>query len=242
MPNKSLLSTQQARFYDLTEQFSALEPAIQNSPEKTALSLLHGMIQVLSGQIQRAGSDGPAPEGSLEAIAALYKSAPPMERPAESTPLPVGTPAPDFELPDASARLVRLSDYRTRPVVLAFYPLDWSPGCSQQLDLYQQDLGEFEARGAKLLAISVDSLYSHGAWAAVRGITFPLLADFHPKGDVARRYQVFRESDGFAERALYVLDGGGVIRYAQVSPFVHHIPDIYELFAALDSLTETQSV
>ena len=88
---------------------------------------------------------------------------------------------------------MRLEDLRGRPVVIVFYPLDWSPGCSQQLDLYQQELDEFRARGAELVAISVDSLYSHGAWAAVRGITFPLLADFHPKGEVARAYSVWRE-------------------------------------------------
>ena len=120
--------------------------------------------------------------------------------------------------------------------MLVFYPLDWSPGCSQQLDLYQHELQEFERRGANVAAISVDSIYSHGAWAAVRGISFPLLADFNPKGEVARRYHVFRDDDGFSERALYVVDRDGVIRYSHVSPAVHHIPDIYELFKALDSL------
>jgi len=82
----------------------------------------------------------------------------------------------------------------------------------------------------------VDSLYSHGAWAFVRGLTFPLLSDFHPKGEVARRYRVWREADGFSERAFYVVDGEGVIRYAHVSPYLHHIPPIEELFQALDAL------
>jgi peroxiredoxin len=86
------------------------------------------------------------------------------------------------------------------------------------------------------VAISVDSLYSHGAWAAVRGITFPLLADFHPKGEVARAYSVWREPDGFSERALYVIDADGTIAYSQVTPYVHHVPDIYELFGALDQV------
>ena len=130
---------------------------------------------------------------------------------------------------------MRLSDFRGRPVVLVFYPLDWSPGCSQQLDLYEQELEEFRSRGAQVLAVSVDSIYSHGAWAAVRGISFPLLADFQPKGEVARRYGVWREQDGFSERALYVVDPAGWIAYAHVSPYLHHIPDIYELLEALDA-------
>src|SRR2546427_804109 len=109
-----------------------------------------------------------------------------------------------------------------------------SPGCSQQLDLYQHDLAEFTQRGAILLGISVDSIYSHGAWAAVRGITFPLLADFHPKGAVAQSYRVYRDRDGFSERALYVVDADGVIRYSHVSPFLNHVPDIRELLGALD--------
>jgi len=92
-----------------------------------------------------------------------------MEAPAINEPLPVGTPASPFALRDPSGELVRLEDLRGRPVVIVFNSLDWSPGCSQQLDLYQQELDEFRARGAKLVAISVDSLYSHGAWAAVRG-------------------------------------------------------------------------
>jgi len=99
---------------------------------------------------------------------------------------------------------------------------------------YQQELDEFTARGAQLLALSVDSVYSHGAWAAVRGITFPLLADFAPKGEVARRYGVWREHDGFSERALYVVDPDGRIAYGHVSPYLHHIPDIYELLDAVD--------
>ena len=108
---------------------------------------------------------------------------------------------------------------------------------SEELELYQNEIDEFDRRGAKLVGISVDSVYSHGAWAAVRGISFPLLADFNPKGDVARRYGVYRDADGFSERALYVIDADGVIRYSHVSPELHHVPDIYQLFRALDDLT-----
>jgi peroxiredoxin len=123
-------------------------------------------------------------------------------------------------------------------VVLAFYPLDWSPACSDQLSLYQSELREFERMNTQLIAVSVDSIYSHGAWAAVRGITFPLLSDFNPKGEAARRYKVFRDSDGFAERALYLIDANGNIRYKTISPELDHIPDIYELFEHLQAIQE----
>src|SRR4051794_3464019 len=93
-----------------------------------------------------------------------------------------------------------------------------SPGCSQQLDLYQHELEEFTRRGVGVVGISVDSVYSHGAWAAVRGIGFPLLADFDPKGEVARKYCVYREELGFTNRALYVIDGEGVIGVSSWSP------------------------
>lgn len=88
----------------------------------------------------------------------------------------------------------------------------------------------------------MDSIYCHGAWAAVRGITFPLLADFAPRGEVARRYGVWREEDGFSERALYVVDADGVIRWTHVSDELHHLPDIYELLESLDRIRDTQEV
>lgn len=222
------------RLHALEERFAALEAELQASPEKEAISLLHGMLQELWRRVE---APAPAPGGlGLEDIRNLYTRAPKMEGPAMTTPLPEGTMAPDFALPDANGQLVRLSELRGQPVVLVFYPLDWSPGCSQQLDLYQSELAEFERRGARLLGISVDSIYSHGAWAAVRGLGFPLLSDFHPKGQVARQYRVYRETDGFSDRALYVVDPQGYIRYARVSPYLHHVPPIEELFAALDAL------
>src|SRR5438105_9661189 len=147
-----------------------------------------------------------------------------MDGEAVSEPLAVGSRAPDVTLRDPNNDPISLNQYRGSPVVLVFYPLDWSPTCSDQLSLYQSELSQFEAFGARLVGISVDSIYSHGAWAAVRGITFPLLADFEPKGEVARRYNVYRAGDGFSERALYVVDAEGVIRYAQVSPRLHHVP------------------
>ena len=225
------------RLHELEQSFAALEPQIPESPEKQAFSVLHGMVQELWRSLRMNGAPDLGSGLTINDIANMYKQAPKMDGVAQNAPLPVGTPAPDFALPDPNGHLVRLSDYCGRPVVLIFYPLDWSPTCSDQLSLYQSELAEFEQRGAQLLAISVDSLYSHGAWAAVRGLSFPLLADFQPKGAVAKQYQVYREQEGFSERALYVIDGEGIIRYAHVSPQLHHVPDIYELFAALDEVT-----
>ena len=224
------------RLHELEQTFAALESQIHESPEKQAFSLLHGMVQELWRGMQTNGAPTLGGGLTIDDIANMYKQVPKMDGVAQNAPLPLGTPAPDFALPDPNGQLVRLSDYRGKPVVLVFYPLDWSPTCSDQLSLYQSELAEFEQRGAQLLAISVDSLYSHGAWAAVRGLGFPLLADFQPKGAVAKQYQVYREAEGFSERALYVIDGEGIIRYAHVSPQLHHVPDIYELFATLDEV------
>jgi len=159
-----------------------------------------------------------------------------MEGRAQNTPLKAGTKAPDFELKDAKGKTVRLSDFSGSPVLLVFYPLDWSPGCSQQLDLYQSEITEFEKRNVRIIALSIDSIYSHGAWAAVRNITFPLLSDFSPRGEVARNYNVWRESDGFSERAIYIIDKKGTIRFSQISPFLHHVPDINDLLNKLDEV------
>jgi peroxiredoxin len=220
--------------HELEQEFAGLAGEIPESPEKRALSLLHAMLMEMWHAPNGDGTAADAP--GVPDVAELYRSAPPMEGEALNAPLPPGTEAPDFALSDASGHTVSLRDLRGRPVIVAFYPLDWSPGCSQQLELYQQEIEEFHTRGAELVAISVDSLYSHGAWAAVRGITFPLLADFHPKGEVARRYSVWREPDGFSERALYVVDPDGVIRYSHVTPYLHHVPDIYELLEAVDEV------
>lgn len=229
------------RLHELEQRFGELASKIPDSPEKEAISVLHGMVQEAWRSLAPPGTlesgDARPAAINLQAIADLYKTAPAMPGTAVNEPLPVGTPAPDFTLRDPNGELVSLHEFRGSPVVLVFYPLDWSPTCSDQLSLYQAELGEFERFGARLVAISVDSIYSHGAWAAVRGLTFPLLADFEPKGEVARRYHVYREAEGFSERALYVIDAEGVIRYAHVSEQLDHIPDIYELYATLQDLT-----
>jgi peroxiredoxin len=240
-----------ARLHDLEQRFDALFNKLSQSPEKEAISVLHGMMQELWREVHRsapAQSDHAAASRalgtgvSMDEITELYRHAPKMEGERVSTALASGTRAPEFTLPDPTGRQVRLSDFRGTNVVLVFYPLDWSPGCSQQLDLYQHEHEEFERRKVAVLGISVDSVYSHGAWAAVRGITFPLLSDFHPKGDVARRYQVYREQDGFSDRAIYIVDAEGTIRYSHVSPFLHHVPDIYELLDALDHVRAPHGV
>jgi len=229
------------RLNELEQRFSELAERIPDSPEKEAISVLHGLLQEAwrseSGAGPAPSADGRPGARSLERIADLYKTAPKMPGDAQNRGLPVGTRAPDFTLRDPNDEPVSLGEFRGSPVVLVFYPLDWSPTCSDQLSLYQAERSEFERFGARLIGISVDSIYSHGAWAEVRGLTFPLLADFEPKGEVARRYGVYREGDGYSERALYVIDAEGVIRYVHVSEQLDHIPDIYELFAALQEVT-----
>jgi peroxiredoxin len=224
--------------HELEERFATLAPDIPDGPEKQAISVLHGIVMEVWRNLER--DRNPQQGLQLADVADLWQTAPSMEGEATNEPLPVGDIAPDFTLPDASGEPLRLSDLRGQSVVLAFYPLDWSPGCSQQLDVYQQELDEFRRRGAQVVGVSVDSVYSHGAWAAVRGITFPLLSDFAPKGEVARRYGVWREQDGFSERALYVIDPDGRIAYSHVSPKLHHIPDIYELLDTLDQLQPSE--
>jgi len=133
-------------------------------------------------------------------------------------PLAPGSEAPDFALRSTPDQTLSLKDFRGRPVVLVFYPEDWSPVCSDQLGLYQMLLPEFEKFGAQLLGISVDGVWCHLAFAENRNLHFPLLADFEPKGEVARAYGAYRGQDGTSERALFVIDGDGVVRWSFVSP------------------------
>jgi len=180
--------------------------------------------------------------GDIAHVRDLYRSAPPMDGTRVSTGLQPGTAAPEFALPMADGSVVRLSELRGSPVALVFYPLDWSPGCSVQLELYQQEYDEFASRGIRLLGISVDSIYSHGAWAAVRGIQYPLLSDFQPRGATARDYNVWRPDDGHSERALYLIDADGIIRWTYVSERLKELPDFDELVAALDLVAATTAI
>jgi peroxiredoxin len=151
------------------------------------------------------------------------------------TALAPGTPAPDFTLPAGPDRTMSLRDFRGRPLVLAFYPADFSPVCSTQLAEYHEALSGVEQRGASLVGISVDGPWCHAAFARERGLTFPLLSDAEPKGAVARRYGVYREANGITERALFVIDADGIIRWSYVSPIAEN-PGAVGLLAALDRL------
>lgn len=135
-----------------------------------------------------------------------------------ATALPAGSIAPDFTLPQASDRKLTLSKLRGRNVVLVFYPADWSPVCTDELGIYSQICGDFDALHAVVLGISVDGVWCHAAFAKERKLRFPLLADFHPKGAVARAYGVYREDEGVSERALFVIDREGRIVWSYVSP------------------------
>ena len=123
-----------------------------------------------------------------------------------------GSAAPDFALRSAPDQSLSLSKFRGRPVVLVFYPEDWSPVCSDQLVLYQELLPEFQRHDAEVLGISVDGIWSHLAFAKDRNLHFPLLSDFEPKGEVAHAYGVYRTVDGTSERALFVVDADGILR------------------------------
>jgi peroxiredoxin len=129
-----------------------------------------------------------------------------------------GTTAPDFTLPVTPDQKLSLSELKGQPVILAFYPADWSPVCGDQMALYNEVLPEFQKHGAKLLGISVDGAWCHAAFAKDRHLHFPLLADFQPKGAVAQSYRAYRESDGYSERALFVIDKKGIISWSYCSP------------------------
>jgi peroxiredoxin len=135
-----------------------------------------------------------------------------------TTALAVGTQAPDFSLPTTPDQRVSLSEFLGRPVILAFYPADWSPVCGDQMALYNEILSEFSRFDAELIGISVDGVWCHLAFAHDRKLRFPLLADFEPKGNVARQYGVYRDHEGTSERALFVIDAEGLIRWSYVSP------------------------
>jgi len=150
-------------------------------------------------------------------------------------PLASGTEAPEFTLHSTPDQAVSLRDFRGRPVILAFYPADWSPVCGDQMALYNEILPEFQRYRAELLGISVDGAWCHLAFAQHRRLHFPLLADFEPKGAVARRYGVYRDGDGTTERALFVIDGGGIVRWSYVSPIGVN-PGADGILRALESL------
>ena len=152
-----------------------------------------------------------------------------------SSVLKPGTPAPDFTLQSTPDQSVALSEFCGQPVILAFYPADWSPVCGDQMALYNEVLPEFRHFNAELIGISVDGVWCHAAFAQDRKLHFPLLADFEPKGAVAKMYGVYRRHDGTSERALFVLDAQGMIRWSYVSP-VGINPGADGILTALEAL------
>jgi peroxiredoxin len=150
--------------------------------------------------------------------------------------LAAGTVAPDFKLRVTADQWLSLGDLKGKPVILAFYPADWSPLCGDQMVLYNEVLPDFRGLGAELLGISVDGVWCHQAFAKDRHLHFPLLSDSHPKGAVARSYGVYREDEGVCERALFVIDGNGVIFWSYLSPIGVN-PGADGILEALESLS-----
>ena len=149
--------------------------------------------------------------------------------------LSAGTPAPDFTLHVTPDQMLSLKELRGRPVILAFYPADWSPVCGDQMALYNEILTEFHRFNAELMGISVDGVWCHAAFSRDRKLHFPLLADFEPKGAVSKLYGAFRDGEGVSERALFVIDKKGTITWSYVSPIAVN-PGADGILEALESL------
>jgi peroxiredoxin len=155
----------------------------------------------------------------------------------EGSVLTPGKKAPNFSLNSTPDQKVALSDFLGQPVILAFYPADWSPVCTDQLSLYAEIMPEFKKHNAELLAISVDNIWSHLAFSKDRKLNFPVLADFEPKGTVSRKYGAFKEAIGESARALFVIDDKGVIRWSHLSPDGVN-PGADGILRALESLNQ----
>jgi peroxiredoxin len=147
-----------------------------------------------------------------------------------------GEPAPDFTLRNQDGEKVSLSDYRGRRVLLVFYPLDFSPVCSDQLSVYQEVKPQIAEKGVELVGISVDHGFAHKAFQEKLGIDTPLLADFEPKGEVARAYGAYIEKVGHANRSLVLIDADGVVEWVHESPTPLEIPGANLIFDALESV------
>jgi peroxiredoxin len=149
--------------------------------------------------------------------------------------LPANTVAPEFALRVTADQNLTLSELKGKPVVLVFYPADWSPVCSDEMALFNEILPEFRRFGAEVVGISVDGVWCHNAFSQSRRLHFPLLSDFEPKGGTAKKYGVYREQDGVCERALFVIDKDGTIRWSYLSP-VGENPGADGVLEALNSL------
>jgi peroxiredoxin len=180
-----------------------------------------------------------------EAFAAFYPAPPSSPRlSARHLPkdaqmsqlLTARTPAPNFSLHVTPDQSLSLRDLAGKPVILAFYPADWSPVCGDQMTLYNEVLPEFRKHNAELLGISVDGAWCHQAYAKDRRLRFPLLADFEPKGAVAKQYGAYRDGEGVCERALFVIDKDSAIAWSYLSPIAVN-PGADGILDALEKLT-----
>lgn len=144
-----------------------------------------------------------------------------------------GAAAPDFTLRDHAGDEVSLSDFAGRRLVLAFYPGDFSPACSDQLSIYQEVLGEIEARNAALVGVSVDSTWSHRAFRKQLNLEIPLLADFHPKGEMSRAYGAYLDDYGTTNRSLVLIGQDGIVKWSHATPTPLEIPGANLIFDAL---------
>jgi peroxiredoxin len=147
-----------------------------------------------------------------------------------------GESAPEFTLPNHRGEPVSLSDFRGRKVMLVFYPADFSPVCSDQLSIYQEVLDEIDDAGVQLLGISVDSSWTHNAFRKQLALDIPLLADFHPKGEVSRSYGAYIDDYGTSNRSLVLIDEEGVVRWVHESPSPIEIPGANLIFDALEAV------
>jgi len=129
-----------------------------------------------------------------------------------------GTVAPDFELHATPDQKIKLSDFKGKNVILAFYPADWSPVCGDQMALYNEMLKFFSKQDAQMIGISVDSTWCHNAFQQDRKLHFPLLADFEPKGEVSKAYGVYDDKVGESKRALFVINKEGEVAWSYLSP------------------------
>jgi peroxiredoxin len=152
-----------------------------------------------------------------------------------------GQQAPDFDLYTNPDQKIALHDLKGKNVILAFYPADWSPVCGDQISLYNEMLKFFRKYNAELLGISVDGKWCHTAYTKQRNLHFPLLADFEPKGAVSKQYGVYNEKEGQSERALFVINGNGVIEWSYLSPRSVN-PGADGILAALESFNPQNKV
>ena len=155
---------------------------------------------------------------------------------SQTTALQPGITAPDFTLRSTPDQSISLNQYRGNPVILVFYPADFSPVCGDEMTLFNELLPEFQRLNAEVIGISVDGVWCHLAFSKEKNLKIPLLADFEPKGEVAKKYGVYRKKDGIAERALFLLDKDGIIRYSYVSPIGVN-PGADGILKALESIS-----